>query len=175
MSTKWKWLTDETWHWKGHVVSEDLVHPIEGELYDRGVADDAAPTFLIVDQTDEVCFDLPGMMMTTRKLRTIDLNGLNLVIPSADFESILAQVRLLELREVVAGDEKLPYYKLHGWRFCIVLSPTERTTLITAMEAQLAEVEVEAEDDRRRFAEGLKGIPGLVSARAHAYENKGNN
>lgn len=173
MSTKWRWLTDETWYWKGHVVSDDLVHDIEMELHDRAVADgNDTCTFLIVDQTDEAHYDLPGMMMTTRKLRALDVEGLQLRIPSMDFEDILSTVRLLQERKLPDGR---PYYKLHGWRFCIVLTPAERQALIAAMEAQLADVEAEAEDDRRRFTEGLAGS-GMVSLRALKYEQaaKGN-
>jgi hypothetical protein len=169
MSTKWKWLSDATYHWKGHVVNDDLVHVIEGDLYDRAKGAGHDSTFVIQDQTDEVYFDLPGMCLIERAHRTIDLDGLQLRIPSQDFETVLAQVRLLEERQATVGDETLTYYKLHGWRFCIVLSVAERERLIGEMECQREAAEVEGDADNQRFVKALDGLP-VVSARAEAIK-----
>jgi hypothetical protein len=173
----WKCLSDQTWHWKKHVVSDDLVHAIEGELYDRAVAEGVTTcTFVIEDQIDDCFFDLPGMCLQVRAMRRLDLKGLRIEIPSEDFADILAEVRLLPERSVGAGTETLTYYKLHGWRYCIVLSTAERKLLVEAMEAQAVEAEAEAEVDRQRFVKALEGMPNVVSARAEAIKkaNAGN-
>ncbi len=164
MSTKWKWLTDETWHWKGHVVDDVLAHDIQMELFDRAFEAGHSPTFVMVDQTDYVYFDMPGMCLIERAHRDIDLDGLTIRIPSQDFEDIYAQVKLLPERTLLANPD-LKYYKLHGWRFCIVLLASQRDALIEAMEAQRAAAEVEAAVDNGRFVKGLEGLP-VVSARA---------
>lgn len=163
MSTKWRWLTDQSWRWKGHVVDADLVHEIEMDLHDRSGARGESPTFLIEDQVDEVCFDLPGMIWTGRSYRTIDVDGMNLKIPSQDFYEILAQVKLLPKRATPSGAD---YYKLHGWRFCVVFTHFQRLDLIKAMEEQMPAAEAEAEHDNKRFVEQLEGAPNVVSARA---------
>jgi hypothetical protein len=169
MNTRWKWLTDETWHWKGHVVDDTLADDIQMEMFDRSFDKGYSPTFLKVDATDEAYFDLPGMILQNRAERRIDVEGLVICIPSEDWEDVLAQVRLLPERALLAQPET-KYYKLHGWRYAIVLTPAQRTSLIEQMEAQRAEAEVEGEADRRRFVEGMENLPGVYSAKAVAIK-----
>jgi hypothetical protein len=152
--TKWKWLFDETLGWKGHVVPEGLALDLEWDLAQRRdqVTD---PIFTLTDHTDEAYFDLPGMMWNGRSDRHLEVDGLKIQIPSQDFFTIYAQLKTLPVRKF--KDER-PYYKLHGWRYCIILTPAQRQIMITAMAEQADAAEAEAEKDLARFEEAIAQV-----------------
>jgi len=179
-NANWKWLQDETHIWKAHVVSANLIPDLELELLERAeteAKEQGTPIFTTLSVKDNVVgLDLPGMIMKDRSIRTVDIDGLTLEMPSQDWESLLAEVKLLQKRVFASG---LGYYKIHAHFYCLVLTPEQRNIMIKAMEAQLAEAAVEGEADDKRFADGLrklneelaeKGGAQIISARALAYD-----
>lgn len=176
-------MRDESWQWKGHVVPAELVEALKAELNQR--ADEIKDPVQFVTEDlgpdDEVHFDVPGMCLTERALRIVEgLGGLKLQVPSQDWDSILYEIQLLEQRTFPSGE---PYYKLRGWRFCIVFTPEQRAAAIASMEAQKDAAAAEGEADDQRFADGIRkineeaGHTVVVSAKAVAIDNpkKGSN
>lgn len=191
---KWAWLKDHRHLWKAHVAHPSLVGDLQKDLDARvepEMGSHKNPEVREIarlgsdwdlDELEKTCFDMPGMCLQTRAIRTVDTGeGLAIDIPSQDWYDALAEVKLLKERKFASGK---PYYKMHAMRHCIVLTPGQRDAMIKDMERQLEEAEVEAEADNKRFAEGIRAINEragrtvVVSARAakieHAEKNKGN-
>lgn len=168
----WKRLHDETWSWKGHIVHDDLIDALEQELDSRSVAEGLSPVFTRETQTG-TGIDLPGMIWTGRSYRSLDVEGLKFTVPSQDWSSILAQLKLAACREFADGTA---YYKIHSRFHCIVFSQAQRDAVVAGMEAQLEEAEAEADHDNQRFAEAVRKMNEdkivVVSARAEAIDGK---
>ena len=166
-------MYDESGQWKGHVVSDALAAKLKTELTQRSKEQ---PEFQEKDLTpdDEVFFDLPGICLAERSMRHLTVDGMTMHVPSQDLDSVLYDLRLLQPRTFADGT---PYYKLHGWRFCVVFTPEEREAMLTAMEAQREEANREADADDKRFVETINqineraGRTAVMSAKANALSN----
>lgn len=170
MSTVWKWLADETWTFKGHVVCEDLLNDIEADLAGRGLGG----VFTSQVRKDPIMLDLPGMMMASRKMRQVDLDGLIVQIPSQDWRNIMNKIQLAEGRS--EGSMASTHYKIHAEVFCLVLTPAQRQSMLEQMWHQALDAEEEGAEDDARFAQAIRevnekiGYKAIVSERAEAFD-----
>ena len=168
MST-WKILTDKNHIWKAHVASADLIPFLQHELTERWERDlkngtvtrgewaanaPEVPEFFVRD-ISECSMDSGGMCSTTRKWRDVSIDGLPFSVPSQDWTSILYRLRLEAPRKFDSGVE---YYKIHDRFYCLVLTPAQRDHLINAMEEQLEEAEVEADEEDAKLAEAINKL-----------------
>lgn len=182
--SSWRILADKAHFWKGHFVPIDLLGKLEDDLVlraksverpdsERPDAAPRAPDFVVSEPTAEEGFfvDHPGMVMLGRRIREVLLDGFRVAVPSQDWVTILADIRLAAERQF--GDGTL-YYKIHGLAWCLVLTPELRDALITGMEAQLADAEREGDEDDEEFARRINranehfGGKMIVSKRAEA-------
>lgn len=173
--SKWIVLKDPTWTWKAHVVPEQLAEGIRRDFSERhpDVVAIAGNLQSLPLEGGETWWDMPGMIWTGRTYRSVEVDGLKLVVPSQDWASAIFELKLREPRTCPTGEK---YVKLHHWAaHCVVLTPEQRDALVRAMEAQLGEAEREAEFDDREFARRIDEINRdgvrVVSARAEAIKN----
>lgn len=169
--SNWRWVKDDSHKWKGHVVADSLEVQLIDDLVQR-VNEGEAPDFTTEPIAD--CFmDLPGMVWMGRTIMTVEVEGLKVEIPAQDWAIILDELKLREER-TFAGSSATPYYKYHGWRWCLVLTPAQRRAMIQGMEAKLEEAQIVGDSDNRRFQEGINAIndklgrKGVVVARVEA-------
>ena len=163
-------LRDKNHTWKAHVVSEELLPYLQRDLAERYAADQNttvgqssgrdSPDFTVDPVLENtVGLDLPGMMMATRTLRTVVVDGLTVSIPSQDWSNILSNIKLEAVRKFSSGVE---YYKVHDRFYCLTLSIEQRNMLVEAMEAQSEVAEIEADADDSRLAEAINEINAKV-------------
>jgi hypothetical protein len=104
-----------------------------------------------VKEAEEACLDQPGMVMTDRGWETFEADGLRISFPTAEFEDFYDDLRHLPRREF---ENRVGYYKLHGWLHCIVMTVKMRDEAVQIMARLLPAVRerAKAEDaewDRR--------------------------
>ena len=125
---QWKFLI--TYRGPSHFVPPDLADLTLQDLTARG----APPE---IKSTPSGFFDLPECFVSCdRKVFTVELDGLTLEMPCAQWGEILTKLKRLAERRF---DDGTPYYKLHGFHKCIVLSPAHRDSMLAQMETRLEE------------------------------------
>ena len=126
---------------KWHLCPQELTQGILDDLEVRGHQGS------LVDAKEWFRIDHGGPMWLGRSYHAVEIDGLRLEVPVAELARFLQELRGLEER----GVNDQPYYKLHGWFHCIVLTPAQRDVLLAAWEAALPAVEVQAQADRMEF------------------------
>lgn len=156
---KWHWVYDTDYRneasWKSHAIPDVLFTPIMESLHERG--------FLYYDQKvieGEFGFDLPGMAWAHRKELTIDVDGLQIVMPCTDWEYIHAKLSRKEVRV----DAAVPYYKLHGFLGCICLTPEQRDSMLSQMAARMDEANAFREIENHQFNAAMSRAKGMAVA-----------
>lgn len=149
---KWHWVYDGAWRneaeWKSHAIPDAIFTPIMDSLHERGFLH-----YDVEEIVDYMTFDLPGMAFVDREEMSIEVDGLTLVIPCCDWQYIHAKLSQLKVRT----DAAVPYYKLHGFHRCLVLTPEQRYTMLQQMSAKMAEASAYADVEARRFNEAFAG------------------
>lgn len=187
----WRILHDKVHYWKGHFVPTEILGKLEEELTARAAAAPhqegrpSGPQFEVAEPgpDDGFFLDVPGAYMIGRRHREVVLDGFRVVVPSQDWSSILADVKLAPERRFSDGTS---YYKLHGLAWCLVLTAPLRELLVAGMEAQLADADREGDEDDKEFARRVNALNSkygekvLLSKRAEAInaasdENKKSN
>ena len=131
---KWFWLMDNGGgdnYYKSHALPETLSAAIIDDLKSRGLGE------YTTKETEEFLIDMPGMCMVDRSYHTFEIDGVSIKMPSSEVDIFHEK---LGRREERIADGK-PYYKLHGWRCCIVLTPSQKEQLLSEMTAALPECE----------------------------------
>lgn len=130
---------------KNHAVPASLERSLLADLVRRGHG---------VEHTSKSirqCFmDQPGPVVSTRPNESFELPGLELVLPSEDCADFAGRLQRMEQRtfEPFPGRSRTrPYYKLHSWLRCLVLTPTHYRSLLAQVTARL----VDAENRARAF------------------------
>lgn len=134
---------------KPHFVPESLQPDISDELVNRFSRSNLrGEDSFTVKTTTEGLVDLPGMVRMDRTYEEFDLGGFKLSIPTTDIDFYYSELTRLPERSVNGK----PYYKIHGWIHCVVLTPEHRTIILSQIErdrdrinaainAQLAQLE----------------------------------
>ena len=170
----WKFLIDHRLFWKPHIVQDSLVEDLEEDLERRSSEMETLEFDEKVIDTAEL--DLPGMICTTRSVRVLDVDGFRLEIPSQDFASFQYDFETAPVRKFDSGKE---YVKIHGWRFCFVVTPAQRQSVLAQMVSQAEEAEAEAKADNDKFVKAIDeinqnaGRTVVLSARAELLKGKG--
>ncbi len=171
----WARLVDESCVIKTHVVDKNLAVVVAAYIYHKQVTagpDEEPLANLKVHPIDGPIFlDEPGMVLAERSIREVVVDGLKVHIPSQDWATILASLRLIP--ETVYKDDS--FFVVMARFFCLVLSHSQRRSMIAGMEAQQELAEAEAVVDNARFLQAMqkaqaKGA-GVVSARAKRLQD----
>lgn len=140
---------------KWHVCPEELVRHIMDDLEVRGCSGTVART-----RVQDFCLDHGGPLWMGRSYQEVEIDGLRIEVPVAELAAFVAQLRRLPPREI----NDRPYYKLHGYVHCIVLTPAQRDALLQTWTRALQTVEVQAVVDRletRRCLQALSDHPNI--------------
>lgn len=135
-----KWIT--FFNGKSHLVCDDLANFVISDLENRGAGLRSSEEI----SGKEVAFDMPGMVCVDRPWENFSFMDVRLTIPSEDVASFMLDLERLPLRDFSQGDITIPYYKLHGFCKCIVLTPEQRSELINLLRARVAKAERAAEE-----------------------------
>lgn len=136
---------------KAHYIPESLYTDITDELFARYLE----RPFQELEK-DEAVYDVGGMAM-------IDEEWVKWITPHKDlmvsmrarhFPYAFDELRNLKLRHVNGK----PYYKLHGWLHCIVLTPSQRDYLLTEWKGELCQFNEKALVGNVEFARRLAEI-----------------
>lgn len=133
--TGWTWLTFFTA--VSHAVPDLLADEVIADLSRRGVP--LAKRKEIGPRG--ISFDLPGMVAVDRPLCSVRIGDLRIEIPSEDVVTILRHLRALSVRKRPGGR---PYYKLHGFRRSLVLTPEQYVVMVAALERRAPREEARA-------------------------------
>jgi hypothetical protein len=148
---KHRWATIQCDGWKTHVCHESMIPVI---LEDIGVREPDALKDVIITSTDKGFIDLPGMVSMDRTYQKIEVDGLELEMPTTDFEYFLEMLRNCAVRS--AGKQK--FYKIHGWLHCVVLTPLQRYDILEEMASMLPGVRTAAEKERLDLDKKIKSV-----------------
>lgn len=145
MTTKWRLVTWKDFAIRSHIVCEELEPLLIAEMTAR------APEYAIEKVEDHVSdgINMPGMIITTRPNETFDFDGLELEIPCEDVVSFVSKLK----HQAVRHFGRVPYYKLHSFLRCTVLTPGQRDRLIALLEERAVVAEQKADafyESRRR-------------------------
>lgn len=150
--------------YKSHYVPKQLVSALLVDLQERRASDypgsESDWTTSVKSVTDGE-IDLPGLCMVDRPYEEIRIDSFSLMIPSQDFETIKERLESSKLRRFANGQK---YYKVHGWRTCVVFTPEQRDTVLESMRENMTEVRDrrrEANRELRRRLESANGEHGL--------------
>jgi hypothetical protein len=125
-----------------------------------------------IEPCSEGGIDLPGMIMTDRPIEKVKIDTFTLSIPSQDFREFARELAFVHKRVFSDGQE---YYKIHGWRMCVVFTPEQRDMVLAEMQRMLPEVEARADAADREFSRRMdevnKGGVRVLSARDKYSKN----
>ena len=143
--------------YKPHFVPKRLAAALVADLQERCRQDhpEHVSEDVILEARDEGGIDLPGMIMMDRPIEHIKIDTFKLAMPSQDFTEFLRELALAPKRMFAGGQE---YYKIHGWRVCMVFTPEQRELMLKAMEEMLDDVEKRAEAADKEFSRRLREI-----------------
>ena len=80
----------------------------------------------------EWAIDFGGVWATGQPLETVHLDGLEIEIASDNVGYALAMIRDMKARYFTDGT---PYYKLHHWHFCLVMTLDQGLDLMAKLDA----------------------------------------
>lgn len=172
----WARLIDKSCVFKAHVIHKDFAVVVAAYLYNKQLllSSDERLANLVVEPFDNahpIFLDEPGMVLAERSIREVGFSGLKVHIPSQDWATILASLKLLPpttYRDTV-------FYIVEARFFCLVLSNSHRQAMIAGMEEQLQAAEAEAVVDNARFLAALQKAQSkgaaVVSARAKKLQD----
>jgi hypothetical protein len=147
VSSPWKFLVTYVTH--SRFAPPDLSELDTADLTSRG----AYPE---VKSVTGGFFDLPGCFVSSnRKVFAVELDGLHLEMPCAQWEEIYT--RLGELKEQHFSNGT-PYYELYGMFKCLVLTPAQRDSMLTQMQPRLKESRQIADQELTEMREALERI-----------------
>lgn len=135
--------------WKSHYCPSSLLNGLMDDLAKRN------HTMMDMKKTDNAYIDCPGMAMVGRKHETIKIDTLSIEMPTIDFEELMYSLKDLKVREFSDGSK---YYKMHGFRTCIVLTVEQHDMLLQAMEDMWPIVEQDARRESEKFTEMIEKI-----------------
>lgn len=115
----------------------------EAELAGRALGD-----IRFDDPRDHAWVELGGMCLANAADWACPDTGFQ--CPARDFEVIEAKLQTAPLRTFADGTE---YYKVHGWRSCVVLAPGLRDTVLANMAADHDAAVTVGKADADRFEE----------------------
>lgn len=146
------WTLIRLEHWKATYVSKALLPQLLQDYEARGYDPKVPPLFQ--KDVDEAGIDYPGMIMTTRTWVDISLEpGFSLGFPTMDAEDFLDDMKDLQMRRFGDGT---PYYKLHGWLQCIVLTPAQLDLAIAYLRDNLKVIRENAQRENDIFTGAIK-------------------
>jgi len=145
--TPWLWIKARGF--KGHFCTTELRDSLTVELLGRSVSD----ALLDVRIVEEACIDLGGMWWMGNTHQRIEIGNMVIAVPTRDFEGVLHELREAPVR-YFQNDQ--PYYKVHGYWDCVVLTSAQKTTLLAAMVEMLPTVRVTAKEEDEGFGQSLK-------------------
>jgi hypothetical protein len=155
--------------YKPHFVPKRLTAALVAELemrQQRDYPECGGEGSTQVEPRESGVIDLPGMCMVDRPHEEIKIDTFKLSIPSQDFKVFLRELALAPKRKFSDGQE---YYKIHGWRVCVVFTLQQRDLVLHAMEEMLNSAEKRGNDAdeefSRRMAEINKDGPRVISHR----------
>lgn len=133
--------------WKDHTVPTGLLcAEILEDLRNRGCAVDD----IDARTADEAYIDFGGPIHTSRKYWTADLgDGYKLSIGYDHIDVMVSALKELPERRTPHG---VPYYKLHSWLWCTVLTPQMRDRLLTAVQEHRVHIDAEVAAYDQRIA-----------------------
>jgi hypothetical protein len=124
-------LGPEGYSCKPHFVPTSLQPDISNELVTRFSRSNLnGENSFTAKPTTEGLVDLPGMVRVDRTYEEFDLGGFKLSIPTTDIDFYYSELTKLPERQVNGK----PYYKIHGWIHCVVLTPEHRTIILNQIE-----------------------------------------
>jgi hypothetical protein len=165
-------LQDKLWAWvsmpgyKGHYCPKKLAAALAADLTQRRDRDhpECEGEFSI-EAVEDGFIDLPGMCMVDRPIEKLKIDTFRLEIPSQDFGEFLWELAHVHKRVFADGQE---YYKFHGWRACVVVTPEQRDLLLQSMTDMLPQVKERAEAADREFSRRMDEInKGGVKVLSH--------
>jgi hypothetical protein len=166
-------LENELWTWvsmpgyKGHYCPKKLAAALAADLTNRRDRDHAdCEGDAEIAPANEGGIDLPGMCMVDRPIEKIKIDTFTLSIPSQDFGEFARELLYVHKRTFADGQE---YYKIHGWRACVVFTPEQRDLVLKAMDDMAKEVKERADTADKEFSRRMREInkngPVVVSHR----------
>lgn len=151
------WFAVRSDDWKLHAVSEGLVDDLVAEMRARGSLGETTR-----HPIETYGLDREGMCDVRRPVETFAFYGLDFEVPSEHVAHFRRQLLELPRRKFASG---APYFKLHCWWNCVVLTPAQRRSLLRALRAKLDGAEARAADfyrDRRPANEVLAAAAKAV-------------
>ena len=163
-------MSTRKWHWiilrgaKAHMVCAGLLRQLLVEMTGRDCEIESAK---LVGKGG-VMFDMPGMIRVDRPMEAIPFLGTTLHIPSEDIATISGQLSDLPRRmfKCADGSPGYPYFKLHGFLRCLVLTPSQRTLLLRLLQERVADAEAKAKSfyaDKAPMSQVLREVAAHVS------------
>lgn len=143
----WSFLLFE--YYKPHFCSNELVTDL---ITDIGSRDGP---LIEVKSVNKGGADRPGMVLANRPWETIVLGEFKLEFPSQDFEYFMEELRSSSVREFISGKK---YYKIHGWRHCIVVTPEQRETILQTMNEMLPGVHTRCDEAEEKLIEAIERL-----------------
>lgn len=125
------------YNYKGHYCPTNLLGGLIVDIETRG------GELRQIEEIIEGTMDLPGMCMIDRPWEDLMIGDFKFSIPSQDFECILSELERVVVRRFSNGQE---YFKIHGNYHCLVLTPTQRNSLLQIMHEMLDDVRRRAEE-----------------------------
>jgi hypothetical protein len=143
----WTFLLFE--YYKPHFCPNELITDLIIDIESRG------GPLIETKSVDKGGADRPGMVLMDRPWETIILDGFKLEFPSQDFEYFMEELKSSSMREFISGKK---YYKVHGWRHCIVVTPKQREIVLQAMDEMLPRVRARCEEAEEKLIEVIERI-----------------
>jgi hypothetical protein len=147
VSSPWKFLVTYITH--SRFVPPDLAELDTVDLTSRG----ARPE---IKSVTSGFFDLPKCFVSEkRKVFSVDLEGLRLEMPCAQWAEIYGTLSDLEEQRFSDGS---PYYELYGMFKCVVLTPAQRNSMLAQMKPRLDEARLIRDQEQAEMRETLERI-----------------
>lgn len=106
------------------------------------------------EPVDDVIIDLPGMIPADRTYQELDLDGLEVTIPSMDFEILHALLLRAKVTVLPGGTEIV---KLRGSIEGLVMTVKQRDTLVRLMDEIMPAVTILGDKENKRFSSAFTG------------------
>jgi len=158
---KWYFLTD--WNWgKGHLVSDTLRGPIIENLKKRGMSPHS-------EERSQFAIDLPGMCLADRSWTEVRVGGLTVAAPTAELSTFYGRLDDLGVRKEIG----VPYYKLHSWLSCLVLTREQRDQLLHQWVDLLDMADAIASAESAALIDRVSRCKGVVHVKPDEFDPSG--
>ena len=144
------WVRAESQKGKWHFCPRELVDGLVLDLEPRGMDD------IVLRPMEQAWLDLPGMVLANRLVRTLEMPDYRLLVADQNVEFFAARLAQHQAQGPRRFHDGREYFKVHGWRHCLVLDGRRLGELVVAFDRALPDAARIAAEESGRLTASLQ-------------------